>query len=329
MTGRVRPRADPALVADLRTHLESGLEPLGGAPAGPGTPPLLVTKGGLSRVLACGDHASCSRPDADGYSVPLACGALVEVLFRQLVTTGSIGDAFAEGLDGLAVDGHRAPLVGWIGDLSAGERCELAAEVERQATGLAARWPSLDPTWLPRTQERMRVTLGAGHVELFARVDLVVGRPGGPEASVALVDVTSGMHRAAHAVDRRFQALVETLRTGVPPFAVASYHARSGELDVDPVSTELLVAAARRCRAGIDALVATGAGHPVVGSGPSWCSACADGLPGAGAPDRMSDSGRPVVVVAPEPFPLAGARPAARLDDAAGVAPTFAGEQAA
>jgi hypothetical protein len=164
----------------------------------------------------------------------------------------------------------------------------LRAEVDRQAEGLRRRWPPLDPAWLPRTRECLRVPLAGGGLELVTRVDLAIGRPAGDEASVALVDVTSGCRRPVHRYDRHLSALAETLRSGTPPFAVATYFTRSGELDVDPVTVELLVAAARRCRTGIDVLTSSrDAGAPPVAiQGPAsfrWCAGCAGAPLGSAA----------------------------------------------
>lgn len=200
----------------------------------------------------------------------------VAVLFRQLIGSGAIGAAWDDALDGLGLDDFQAPLVRWIGDLSGPARAELRSEVERQADGLRRRWPALDPAWLPRTHESIRVPLSGGRYLLSARVDLVLGRPAGDMATVALVGVTSGVRWAGHAADRHFDALVETLRSGAPPFAVATYWSRTGELEVDPVTPELLAAAARRCLAGVRAM--TG----VVGASAAddrYCDGCASTLP--------------------------------------------------
>jgi len=313
VTGRPRPAADPGLAADLRAHLEHGLDgPAGPVPgrgpvddAGPrrGTgAPLVVTARRLTRALACPVHATGDPLDECGFSLPLACGALVDVLFRQLVTTGAIGDALTDGMAGLAVDDHRAPLVAWIGQLAPTELSELRSEVERQADGLRRRWPALDPAWLPRTHERIRVPLAGGAVELVAHVDLALGRPGGDEASVALVDVTSGSRRPSQRDDRHLHALIETLRSTTPPFAVATYYTRTGELDVDPVTPELLVDAARRCRSGIRALTGPAAvAVPVVDHRP-WCAGCAEALRPVIGPSV--GTGR-VPVHAPVPPPVA------------------------
>ncbi len=216
------------------------------------------------------------------------------------MTTGAIGDAVTDGMAGLGVDDHRAPLVAWIGQLAPTELSELRSEVERQADGLRRRWPALDPAWLPRTHERIRVPLAGGAVELVAHVDLALGRPGGDEASVALVDVTSGSRRPAHRDDRHLHALVETLRSTTPPFAVATYYTRTGELDVDPVTPELLVDAARRCRAGVGALAGPAAGTEPMADHRPWCAGCAEALPPAvGSPVATG----PVPVPRPSPHP--------------------------
>ena len=276
MTGRARPASDPAFAAGLRGLLESGLQDLPEStdPADGGR--LVVTKDRLTRTLACPGHRTADRFGERSFTIPMACGALVDALFRQIVTVGSVGDPLADALDGLGVDEHQSALVAWIGDLAPSELAELRSEVDRQAHGLAHRWPALDPAWLPRTQESMRAVLVGGMVELSARVDLAIGPPAEDESSVAIVEVKSGARRPAHRDDLRFYALVEALRSPAPPFAVATYYSRTGEVDVESVTHDMLVEAARRCLVGTRAL----AGAPSEVDSGAWCSACA-GLPRA------------------------------------------------
>jgi hypothetical protein len=259
VTGRPRPLADPERVVHLRESLEQGLglrsdsaSELAPPPSDPAPiRPLLVTKDRLSRALRGQPQPGV---EVQPPTPSLACGALIDVLFQQLVTLGSIGDPMQDGLDGLAVEERQTHLVTWIENLPASERGELAAEVVRQSADLVTRWPKLDPAWLPRTQVPMRVGLVAGSIELSGRVDLAIGRPGLGVASVAIVEVKSGVRRPEHRHDLHFYALLETLRSPAPPFAVATYYSRTGELDVDPVSDELLASAARRTAAGIRVL---------------------------------------------------------------------------
>ena len=70
-----------------------------------------------------------------------------------------------------------------------------------------------------------------------------------------MVEVKSGTRRVEHRADLHFYALLEALRSPAPPFVVATYYSRTGELDVDPVTDELLVAAARRTAVGARQLV--------------------------------------------------------------------------
>jgi hypothetical protein len=283
VTGRPRPRSRPELVQRLRSGLESGLQAEGRGDLGgrldppPGVsppPPLVVTKERLTRVLACEAHHVASPFGERSNSVALACGAIVDALFRQLVTVGSIGNPMTDGLAALAVDDRQSDLVGWVERLPGTERGELSAEVERQAEGLRRRWPTLDPSWLPRTQEAMRVRLADGALELSARVDLAIGRPAGDVASVAIVEVKSGARRAEHRSDLHFSALLETLRSPAPPFVVATYYARTGELDVDPVTDELLMGAARRTLTGARRLADLAGGTEPARTGNPLCGRC-------------------------------------------------------
>jgi hypothetical protein len=266
-TGRARPRADSDLAARLRLTLDSGL-------ATGATPPLVVTKDRLTRVLACEAHQVAEEFGERRPTIALACGALVDVLFRQLVTVGSIGDPMVDALAALAVDDHQAGLVSWIEQLPGSDRDQLRAEVEHQAGGLMRRWPAIEPSWLPRTQESLRARVAGGAVELSARVDLAIGAPAADQASVAIVEVKSGVRRMAHRTDLHFYALIESLRSPAPPFVVATYYTRTGELDAEPVTEDLLMAAAQRALAGTRLLQSLTEGSEPRRTPNALCSSC-------------------------------------------------------
>jgi PD-(D/E)XK nuclease superfamily len=272
ITGRPRPKTDPELAHRLRTGLEEGL---GDHSDRRGGPPLVVTKDRLTRVLACEAHHVASEFGDRPPTVAMACGALIDVLFRQLVTVGTISDAMADGLAALSVDDHHRELVSWIDRLADAQRDELRTEVERQANGLARRWPTLDPAWLPRTQEAVRVRLAQGTIELSARVDLAIGGPARDEGSVAIVEIKSGARRVEHRSDLHFYALLETLRSLAPPFVVATYYTRTGELDVEPMSDDLLIGAARRTLAGTRLLLSLAQGSEPRRTPSGLCGVCA------------------------------------------------------
>ena len=152
----------------------------------------------------------------------------------------------------------------WIEGLRSAERDELRAEVERQAGGTPAPVARLGSGLAsPHAGGACGSGLAGGTVELSARVDLVIGPPAGDVASVAIVEVKSGARRIEHRADLHFYALIETLRSPAPPFVVATYYTRTGELDVDPVTEELLMGA---CQA-----------HPVGSPAPGCGLARGDG----------------------------------------------------
>ena len=264
VTGRRRPTADPDLPRVLRTVLEDGCT-TEAATARTGVP-LVVSRDVISRTLGRGPGRAGPADGCPPPNAPLAVGYLMKALFRQLIVLGRIDDPMADGLAALAVDGHEQ-LVDWITRLAPADLAEVSAEVDRQAADLAHRWPVLSPYWLPRTRQSLRATLADGAVSLVAQVDLAVGRPSTDRASVGIVELRSGSRRPEHATDLRFGALVETLRTGVPPFVVATYYSRNGELDVEPVDKDLLVATAHRAAAALRILHGRSGGPPPVEPG--------------------------------------------------------------
>jgi hypothetical protein len=289
VTGRRRPGVDPELAQRLRGRLDQGIvaaraelgEPCVGSGADAGGPSrfksrstLVVTKEGLTRMLTCDAHRFVTGFGGGTPTVAMACGALIDVLFRQLVTVGASDDPMADGLAALSVDERQRSLAAWIERLPAVDRAELRSEVERQAEGLRHRWPPLEPGWLPRTQQSIRAQLAGGAVELSARVDLAIGRPAVDEASVAIVEVKSGSRRVQHSADLHFYALIETLRSSAPPFVVATYYTRTGELDVEPITGELLSASARRTLAGTRALMGSSPGAEPRPTPNGHCSRC-------------------------------------------------------
>ena len=84
-----------------------------------------------------------------------------------------------------------------------------------------------------------------------------------------------GTRRVEHRAELHFYALVETLRSLTPPFVVATYYTRTGELDTDPVTAELLAAAARRTVAGARSLLGLAQGVEPRRTPNGLCGSCA------------------------------------------------------
>ncbi len=199
--------------------------------------PVVVTK----KVLR-GERNAKDRP----VGAPLALGALMDALFRQFVTIGRVEDPMEDGLNALQIDPGSAEIVRYVGELEGTARSQFRDELEMQSAIMIDRWPRLSPAWMPRTQERLTVPLAGGRVVLVGVIDLVVGSPSSGSASVCLVELKSGHPRAQDRDELRFYALLETLRSGAAPFRLATFYTRTGQVDAEDVTDELLASCVTR-----------------------------------------------------------------------------------
>jgi PD-(D/E)XK nuclease superfamily len=284
-----RPAIDPGLAGGLRDWLE---DELSGAVASlpEDAAPVRVTKDALDQVLVCEAHFQAHRSAPRRVTVELVRGTMVDLLFRQWVTTGALDDPWNDALEALWVtddDGART----FVDALAPEARQALALEVEAHAARIAACWPVLAPSWMARTQERLTVPLAGGRVLLSGVVDLAIGAPSSGRASVCIVEVKSGRRRVEHRGDVHLYALLETLRAGAPPFRVATFYTADGELDVEAVGRDALLGALHRVVAGTVRLCRLATGGAAERTPNALCAWCA-GLPGCEPGRRQVDEGR-------------------------------------
>ena len=254
---RRRPVVDPGLAGGLREWLEDGVSAcctqLRDGPA------LFVSARALTAALA----GPGTEPDAGpspaqrAVSLPVARGVLVGNLFRQLVATGRIEDPMGDAMGALMVDPGRADVAAFVGGLTAHDHATLRAEVGRDAIALREQWAALPAHWLPRTHDRITIPLAGGRIVLAGSGDLLIGAPSQGRASVCLVKVTAGAPRGEHRDELHFTALLETLRSGAPPFRVVSHYTPSGETRAEDLTEEHLALAVQRTIAGVAASCAS------------------------------------------------------------------------
>jgi len=236
-----RPMVDRTRAGGLRALLEDGIYDVVGA-NNPDVP-IVIRSSTLRR----------DPPVIDSMASQL--GRLRGVLVHQVLRLASVGVTpefpFADALAAWRLDA-RGALVTCFDQLSSDDRARLEADVSAHAVTLRRALGDIPASWMPRSALRVSQRLAGGRVLLHDLVDLMVGTTSGV-ASVALLDLsTSPLGQDAERT-LRYHALVQTLRTSIPPLRVSSFSSATGELWTSDVDDDLLN------RAAHDVLEAVGA----------------------------------------------------------------------
>lgn len=236
-----RPRFDPGLAGGLRAWLEDAAYDVVTA-RGDHAPPLFL---GPRQFL--GSQSVRGRDDGvrrdQNNSHRQALSRLVHVLLRQLVHTGSIDSPLTDALDALRAYENDED-VNYIEGLSTTSRAALAETLAVHAHNLMGLVPRFAPGWMPRTDDRVAIPLAGGRVVIHGTFDLLVGLPHQQTASLCALGVSSGGSWADERRSLHYLALLETLRSGAPPFRLALLESASGRYGVEDVREEHLRAIA-------------------------------------------------------------------------------------
>jgi hypothetical protein len=201
---------------------------------------------------------------------------LVHALFRRLVVDGVIDDPLGDALAACRAEGPSgagATTVASVEAMDEPERAALGAVLTTHAAHLADLVPRLAPAWMPRTDDRVAIPLAGGRIVLHGVFDLLVGLPRTDTASLCAVGVCTGGSWARERRSLHYLALLETLRSGRPPFRLALLESSSGRYGIEDVREEHLRAIASHLAAWLGAAAdetggAGGAGGAGGGIGP-------------------------------------------------------------
>jgi len=237
--GQPRPTPDRAIGQALRQRantafraLTSGLDPADW---------IRVDKHRLSQAHTCTGYLRARTSEEFGWSVANVRG---KVLHRAL--EGLIMSAYRRAplelahaaIDELADEDDERTPGPFLAGLPAGDRQDLARDVNDLLIKFVSDWPPVLAGWSPRVESPVKLAFGPIHLQ--AQFDLALGVPLGDEARTFIVDFKSGWQQTDHRQEARFYGLMETLRSRVPPYRVATYYLDSGEYTVDDVDEELL-----------------------------------------------------------------------------------------
>jgi hypothetical protein len=236
-----RPRFDPGLAGGLRAWLEDAAYDVVSA-RGEHAPPLFL---GPRQLLGSHEeHSALGGGRGMGMATDrLLLSRLAHTLLRQLVHTGEIHDPMADALDALRAGGDDAD-VREIESLPAAARTALTENLALHARNLGRLVPRFAPGWMPRTNDRVAIPLAGGRVILHGMFDLVVGLPQPGTASLCALGLSVDGPWAAARRSLHYLSLLETLRSGTPPFRLALLESGSGRYGVEDVREEHLRAIA-------------------------------------------------------------------------------------
>lgn len=279
-----RPHFPADLRARLRDDIEDELLPvLAMLPEGE---TVAVSKHALATVHSCEARwqAEAARPDF-ALSPPIVRGSVAHRAIELALNRREPAPATElvdSAIDRLADDD--AWMSEWLRTCDEDDRAEVRSAAVAQVAAFQECWPPLKRTWAPVTEQALRAELAGGRILLRGRVDLALGRADGTRAGKVIVDFKTGGFAVHHLDDLRFYALIEALRLGVPPRALATSYLESGRLHVEPVTVALLEATAARTVDGIARMMAVTHGGEDANRTPSgacrWCPALPDCEPG-------------------------------------------------
>ena len=156
------------------------------------------------------------------------------------MTTGRLGDPLTDAVDALRVDPDRLAMVRSIDGMSESARAALSDSLVPHVAHLSNLTPRFAAGWLPRTHDRVAIPLAGGRVVLSGVFDLLVGAPVPGTATLCALGLTTGGRWAQARTALHYLALLETLRSGTPPFRVALLHSALGRYGVEDVIEEHL-----------------------------------------------------------------------------------------
>jgi len=251
--GGERPSFPADLAAVLRDGLEDGIAPLAGDL---GRGEVAVNKTRLADVMAC-ERYQVEREQAgfDGWNPRIAHATVAHKALELSVFLG--GEPTPLDLVDAAIDRYvdspddPTGIGGWLRDAPAVELAEVRAEAHERVARFVESFPPLQRSWTPRPEARVRVDLCEERVVLRGKVDLALGAPKATRARVLIVDFKTGPAYPSHVDDLRFYALLEAIRSGVPPWRVASYYLDSATFRVEDITEDLLHQASDRVIDGV------------------------------------------------------------------------------
>ena len=268
-----RPTFDPRLGEQLSLELQRGLAPLIET-MGPQT--LWLSKRGLDLVHGCQARYLADDAAEFEWSVPAARGTVAHKAIELTLGLGHDTPPLTLVEEAMAsLQARDNGLSDWLHRCADHERADLMASANATVAAFAETFPPLDRRWRPVLEGSLRHELFDGAIVLSGKPDLTLGQPRDGVSGKVIIDFKTGGSAGAHLADLRFYALLETLRSGVPPRLVATHYLSQGKLQPEEVTIDSLEAALDRTIAAAHKMVSLRTRPELATTTPSWaCRWC-------------------------------------------------------
>ena len=237
-----------------------------------------MSKHRMSSVLGC--EVQHLHDDTFAWSPAVAGGQVAHRAIQLMINwrgEPAPADVVDEAIARLADDD--SSLGEWIAGLTEADRADLTSVAIDKLIKFLECFPPLDKRSAPTTESTVRWPLD-GPIMLSGKVDLTIGRPSGSESRKVIIDLKTGWSSPKHREDLRFYALIETLRSQVPPRKLASFYLDAGQPVVEDVTEATLLTASRRMLDAVNAEIElrVEGREPVKRPGAScrWCELAGD-----------------------------------------------------
>ena len=235
---------DPDAIEALSTTMTDALEHLAERVAALGRDSLWINKSKIGSVLGCEVHHTL--PDDFSWNVARATGTVAHRAIELLINWRGEpipADLVDESIARLIAD--QRSIGEWLAGITEADRAELTGGAVDRVVKFTETFPPLDRRFAPVVESSIRWP-NDGPIVLAGKVDLVIGRAEGRESRKVIIDLKTGGVWPNHMDELRFYALLETLRSGIPPRKIASFYLDSGRAVAEDVTVDSLRSAVRR-----------------------------------------------------------------------------------
>ncbi len=235
-----RPNISPHLRSHLQGFLESELRSAVG--------PLTVTKGHMNNVLQC--EGKYAYPQAFSWTSAAAQGTIVHKaaeLFFGGLRQQDAPSMFEAAVRRVRVSRLDGTLGDFVDSLNEEEMQTMQALAINSIANLLDSFSDIRDSWNPAPEFATTTWIGTSKRVVFSgKIDLRLGSVQTNTASTLLIDFKTGKPSTSDFDDLRFYALIETLRTGLPPFRLANVYLKNATHSVEDYDEEILWNAAER-----------------------------------------------------------------------------------